>query len=263
MMLAPWVLLPVIHAMRGDDRIRLLAARSAAAVALMGAVNAVATLTGCLAAGHLVGRAPPEPAVVAVHRVVGAVHGAGHHLVVGGAGDAGARSARRSSTSSSPRESPPGWLSLTEVLRGTDSWTPFVAPTATAGSTLGHQLGRGAGHHPGRGGRAGRPGDAHHAGPRPAHHHPVRRRHAARRRLLGRAGLPDRHRRCSCSSTPTAPRCATCTSWNRLIRLPLALGLAHLLGRIPLPGSASPTHAGCARSPIPNATGGSPSAWSS
>lgn len=28
------------------------------------------------------------------------------------------------------------WTSLTEVLRGTDSWTPFVAPTATAGSSL-------------------------------------------------------------------------------------------------------------------------------
>ena len=28
------------------------------------------------------------------------------------------------------------WTSLTEVLRGTDSWTPFVAPTATAGASL-------------------------------------------------------------------------------------------------------------------------------
>ena len=28
------------------------------------------------------------------------------------------------------------WTSLTEVLRGTDSWTPFVAPNATAGATL-------------------------------------------------------------------------------------------------------------------------------
>ena len=50
MMLAPWVLLPVILALRGDPRIRQLASRSAVAVALMGAVNAVATLTGCLAA---------------------------------------------------------------------------------------------------------------------------------------------------------------------------------------------------------------------
>ena len=50
MMLAPWVLLPVILALRGQGPVRVLAARSALAVALMGAVNAVATLTGCLAA---------------------------------------------------------------------------------------------------------------------------------------------------------------------------------------------------------------------
>ena len=28
------------------------------------------------------------------------------------------------------------WTSLTEMLRGTDSWTPFVAPNATAGASL-------------------------------------------------------------------------------------------------------------------------------
>src|SRR6202000_361075 len=28
------------------------------------------------------------------------------------------------------------WSSLVEILRGTDSWTPFVAPTATAGAPL-------------------------------------------------------------------------------------------------------------------------------
>ena len=50
MMLAPWVLLPVILALRGDPRVRQLAARSAVAVALMGAVNAVATLLACLPA---------------------------------------------------------------------------------------------------------------------------------------------------------------------------------------------------------------------
>jgi arabinofuranan 3-O-arabinosyltransferase len=49
-MLAPWVLLPVILALRGQGSVRVLAARSALAIALMGAVNAVATLTGCLAA---------------------------------------------------------------------------------------------------------------------------------------------------------------------------------------------------------------------
>src|SRR6202045_5261641 len=49
-MLAPWVLLPVILALRGEHSVRVMAARSALAIALMGAVNAVATLTGCLAA---------------------------------------------------------------------------------------------------------------------------------------------------------------------------------------------------------------------
>ena len=37
------------------------------------------------------------------------------------------------------------WSSLVEVLRGTDSWTPFVAPTATAGAPLV----TGSGGHPG------------------------------------------------------------------------------------------------------------------
>ncbi len=135
MMLAPWVLLPVIYAMRGDDRIRLLAARSAAAVALMGAVNAVATLTGCLAA--VIWWAAHRPnrqwwrftAWWALCTALAITWWSVALVMLG-------------------RISPPfldyiessgvttRWLSLTEVLRGTDSWTPFVAPTATAGSTL-------------------------------------------------------------------------------------------------------------------------------
>jgi arabinofuranan 3-O-arabinosyltransferase len=135
MMLAPWVLLPVILALRGDPRVRLLAARSAGAVALMGAVNAVATLTGCLAA--VIWWACHRPnrlwwrftawwfgcAALAVTWWVIA-------LVLLG------------------RISPPfldfiessgvttQWMSLTEMLRGTGSWTPFVAPDATAGAPL-------------------------------------------------------------------------------------------------------------------------------
>ena len=114
---------------------RVLAARSALALALMGAVNAVATLTGCLPA--LIWWACHRPnrlwlrftawwalcAVLAVTWWVVA-------LVMLG------------------RISPPfldfiessgvttQWTSLTEMLRGTDSWTPFVAPDATAGATL-------------------------------------------------------------------------------------------------------------------------------
>ncbi|MCV7445351.1 DUF3367 domain-containing protein [Mycobacterium paraense] len=137
MMLAPWVLLPTILALRAstDKSVRALAAQAGVAVALMGAVNAIATLTGCL------------PAVIwwACHRpnkrwwrytawwalalclamlwwVVALV--CLRHV------------------------SPPfldfiessgvttQWSSLTEILRGTDSWTPYVAPTATAGAPL-------------------------------------------------------------------------------------------------------------------------------
>ena len=137
MMLAPWVLLPVIVALRGDsDRSpRVLAARAGIAIALMGAVNAVATLVACLPAAvwwlcHRPNRQwlrftawflPSAALAVAWWAVA---------LVLLG------------------RISPPfldfiessgvttQWASLIEVLRGTDSWTPFVAPTATAGSSL-------------------------------------------------------------------------------------------------------------------------------
>ena len=53
------------------------------------------------------------------------------------------------------------WTSLTEMLRGTDSWTPFVAPERHRGRVAGDRVGGGAGHLAGRGGRAGRAGDAH------------------------------------------------------------------------------------------------------
>jgi len=56
MMMAPWVLLPTMLALRGnagstsDRSVRALAAQAGLAVALMGAVNAIATLAGCLPA---------------------------------------------------------------------------------------------------------------------------------------------------------------------------------------------------------------------
>ena len=52
LMLAPWVLLPTIVALRGSSgrSVRALAAQAGLAVALMGAVNAIATLAGCLPA---------------------------------------------------------------------------------------------------------------------------------------------------------------------------------------------------------------------
>ena len=234
-MLAPWVLLPVILALRGQGNLRVLAARSALAVALMGAVNAVATLTGCLAA--IVWWAAHRPnrlwwrftgwwalcSALAVTWWVVALAMLG-------------------------RVSPPfldfiessgvttRWLSLTEVLRGTSAWTPFVAPTATAGSSL------------------------------------VTSSVAVLATTLvaaaGLAGLAMRgmpHRRLlvvmllSCLTllglaysgglgSPVATQVqlfldASGTPLRNvhklepMLRLPLVLGLAHLLGRVPLPGS--------------------------
>lgn len=141
MMLAPWVLLPIILILRdgtaGEGRysVRLMAARSAGAVALMGAVNAVATLTGCLAAAiwlfsHKPNRLWWRFTAWWAGCLVLAVTWWVIPLVLLG------------------RISPPfldfiessgvttQWMSLTEMLRGTDSWTPFVAPTATAGAPL-------------------------------------------------------------------------------------------------------------------------------
>ena len=141
MMLAPWVLIPVIQALDGDRPggvsrpLRVLAARAGIALALMGAVNAVASLAGCLPA--VIWWACHRPnrrwwrftgwwalaSVLAVTWWVVAL------LMLG-------------------RISPPfldfiessgvttQWTSLTEALRGTSAWTPFVAPTATAASSL-------------------------------------------------------------------------------------------------------------------------------
>jgi arabinofuranan 3-O-arabinosyltransferase len=213
MMLAPWVLLPVIVALRGSGSVRVLAARSALALACMGAVNAVATLTGCLAA--LIWWACHRPnrlwlrftawwflcAALAVAWWVVA-------LVMLG------------------RVSPPfldfiessgvttQWTSLTEVLRGTDSWTPFVAPNATAGASLvtgtvavlATTIVAAAGRC--------RAGDAHDACPRQAGvdaagwHRPVGRGYS------GGLGSPLAHE-VQTFSTRRAHRCATSTSSSR------------------------------------------------
>lgn len=237
MMLAPWVLVPMILAFRQDRNLRLMAARSAGAVALMGAVNAVATLTGCLAA--IIWWACHRPnrlwwrftawwfgctALAVAWWVVA--------LVMLG------------------RISPPfldfiessgvttQWMSLTEMLRGTHTWTPFVASTATAAASLvtstvavlATTLVAAAGlaglalrSMPARGrlitmlligvvllglGYSGGLGS------------PVA---TAVQDFLDGTGTPLRN----------------LAKLDPVLRLPLALGLAHLLGRIPLPGSAA------------------------
>lgn len=238
MMLAPWVLLPTILALRGTSgrSVRTLAAQAGVAVALMGAVNAIATLAGCL------------PAVIwlACHRpnrlwwrytawwLVALVLATLWWVVA---------------LSQLRGVSPPfldfiessgvttQWSSLVEVLRGTDSWTPFVAPDATAGAPLvtgsvailGTCLVA----------AAGLAGLASLAMP-------------ARGRLVtmllvgvvllavgysGGLGSPLAHQVQVFLDAGGSPL-RNVHKLGPVIRLPLVLGIAELLGRIPLPGSA-------------------------
>lgn len=238
MMLAPWVLLPVVLAMKGSAYSpRVLAARSAGAIALMGAVNAVATLLGCAAAViwllchrpnrlwlRFAGWWLPCAALAVTWWVIPL-------LLLG-------------------RISPPfldfiessgvttQWTSLTEVLRGTAAWTPFVAPTATAGSPLVTQsvavLATALVAAAGLAGLA-------------------MRTMPARGRLVtmlmvgvvlfaagysGGLGSPIAQQVQTFLDAGGAPL-RNLHKLEPVIRLPIALGLAHLLGRIPLPGSVS------------------------
>ncbi len=238
MMLAPWVLLPVILALRGGDNrsLRVLAGRAGLALALMGAVNAVATLTGCLPA--ILWWLCHRPNKVwlrfsawwALASALAVTWWVVALLALG-------------------RISPPfldfiessgvttQWASLTEMLRGTDSWTPFVSPNATAAAELVTQ--------PAMvlattlvaaGGMAGL----------------ALRSMPARGRLItmllvglvllglgysGGLGSPVAHQVQAFLDAAGAPL-RNVHKLEPVIRLPLVLGLAHLLGRIPLPGSA-------------------------
>lgn len=236
MMLAPWVLLPVVMALQGDPRLRMLAARSGLAIALMGAVNAVATLTACLCAVVWLACHRPNAVwrrftawwllcvVLAVTWWVIAL------LHLG-------------------RISPPfldfiessgvttRWMSLTEMLRGTGAWTPYVAPTATAGAPLvTGSVAVLATTLVAAGGLAGL----------------ALRSMPAKGRLItilmlgvvllavgysGGLGSPiAQHVQMFLDADGTPLR--NLHKLDPLLRLPLALGVAHLLGRIPLPGSA-------------------------
>jgi arabinofuranan 3-O-arabinosyltransferase len=242
-MLAPWVLLPTILALRDSapsgPSVRRLAGQAGVAVALMGAVNAIATLAGCL------------PAVIwwACHRPNRRWlrYAAWWLLAL-----ALAMTWWLVALILMARISPPfldfiessgvttQWSSLVEVLRGTDSWTPFVAPNATAGAPLvtgsvailatclvaaaglAGLAGMSAGNVPANGrlvtmllvgvvllgvGYSGGLGS------------PVAQHVQA---FLDAGGAPLRN----------------VHKFESLIRIPVVLGLAQLLGRIPLPGSA-------------------------
>ncbi|WP_132992463.1 DUF3367 domain-containing protein [Gordonia zhaorongruii] len=143
LMLAPWVLLPVIRALDGASGRPLWreAARSACAVALMGAVNAVATAAAvAVAVGWWI-------AVIATCDAQRRRRG----LLFGGCWAVGLAAACLwwvIPLLMLARVSPPfldfiesaqvttEWTSLTEVLRGTSSWTPFVSGERAAGAVL-------------------------------------------------------------------------------------------------------------------------------
>ncbi|MFZ2527343.1 MAG: alpha-(1-_3)-arabinofuranosyltransferase, partial [Rhodococcus sp. (in: high G+C Gram-positive bacteria)] len=237
MMLAPWVLIPVVRYARGDSgRSALhLGAQSAAAVALMGAINAVATAAACLVAGvwwlaHRPNRAWWHFTIRWIPCCVVAVLWWMVPLLLLG------------------RVSPPfldfiessgvttEWTSLAEILRGTDSWTPFVSPERIAGAVLVTQPA--AVLVTGLLAAAGMAGLAMRSMP-------------ARGRLtailfvgvaglaagyVGELGSPFADQvRMFLDSGGAALR--NVHKLEPLVRLPLVLGLAHLLRRVPMPGS--------------------------
>src|SRR5262249_2853362 len=132
------------------------------------------------------------------------------------------------------------WSSLTEMLRGTDAWTPFVAPTATAGAPL--VTGSAAVLGTCLVAAAGLAGLASPGMP-------------ARGRLVtmllvgvvlmaagysgrrGGLGSPFAHQVQAFLDAGGAPL-RNVHKLASVIRIPIVLGIAQLLGRIPLPGSA-------------------------
>src|SRR3984957_19891072 len=238
-MLAPWVLLPTILALRDDGRsVRRLAGQAGVAVALMGAVNAIATLAGCL------------PAVIwwACHRPNRRWlrYAAWWLLAL-----ALAMTWWLVALVLMARISPPfldfiessgvttQWSSLVEVLRGTDSWTPFVAPNAPAGAPLvTGSVSIWATCLVAAAGLAGLAGMS--AGNVPASGRLVTMLLVGVVLLgvgySGRLGSPVAQHVQAFLDADGAPL-RNVHKFESLIRIPVVLGLAQLLGRIPLPGS--------------------------
>ncbi len=136
-MLALWVLLPTILALRGSSgrSVRALAGQAGLAVALMGAVNAIATLAGCLPA--VIWWACHRPSRVwwrytawaALSLVLAMLWWVVALVLLRDVSPPFLDFIESSGVTTQ-------WSSLVEMLRGTDSWTPFVAPNATAGTPL-------------------------------------------------------------------------------------------------------------------------------
>ncbi|MBT0567472.1 alpha-(1-_3)-arabinofuranosyltransferase [Williamsia sp. CHRR-6] len=248
MMLAPWVLIPVIVALdpiavnraARDMSLRRLAFRSALAVAAMGAVNAVATAAACTLAivwwlAHLpINGRPIRRWLTFSAWWAGAVGVACLWWIV--------------PLLILSQVSPPfldfiessrvttRWTSLTEVLRGTSSWTPFVSPDRVAGGLLVSQpvavLATGAVAAAGLAGLAMRA-------------MPTRGRLVTALGLglllmglgyAGQLGSPVAEQVRVFLDGSGAPL-RNVHKLDPLIRIPLALGIAHLLARAPLPGA--------------------------
>ncbi|MCG7633310.1 alpha-(1-_3)-arabinofuranosyltransferase [Gordonia McavH-238-E] len=242
MMLAPWVLVPVVRALdtRADDDAPPLwreAARTAAAVALMGAVNAVATLAALgVAVLWWLLHSPRDRrwrrfgAWTTVGLALACVWWVVPLLILS-------------------RVSPPfldyiessrvttQWTSLTEVLRGASSWTPFVSPERVAGAVLVTQpaavLATGTIAAAGLAGLCMR-------------HMPFRGRLVAILGVglvvmcvgyAGELGSPVAEQMRVFLDGSGAPL-RNIHKFEPLLRIPLALGVAHLLARVPLPGTA-------------------------
>ena len=242
MMLAPWVLIPVVRALdtRAENAAPLWreAARASAAVALMGAVNAVATLAALgVAALWWLLHSPRDRrwwrfgAWTAAGLTLACAWWVVPLLILS-------------------RVSPPfldyiessrvttQWTSLTEVLRGASSWTPFVSPERVAGAVLVTQ--------PAAALATGTIAAAGLAG-LCMRHMPFRGRLVAILGVglvlmcvgyAGELGSPVAEQVRVFLDGPGAPL-RNIHKVEPLLRIPLVLGVAHLLARVPLPGSAS------------------------
>ncbi|GAB91388.1 DUF3367 domain-containing protein [Gordonia rhizosphera] len=249
MVLAPWVLVPLVRVFDRDDgpdgwsHLWHPALRSASAVALMGAVNAIATLAALGVA--VVWWALHAPFLGSTTMARWSRFGAWWAL-----GLSMACAWWVVPLLILSRVSPPfldfiessrvttEWTSLTEVLRGTSSWTPFVSPERVAGAVLVTQpaavLATGVLAAAGLAGLCMR-------------HMPSRGRWVAvlvvglLLMCLGYAGglgspvaEPVRD---FLDGAGAALR--NIHKFEPFIRIPLVLGVAHLLGRVPLPPTAS------------------------
>ncbi|WP_084727463.1 alpha-(1-_3)-arabinofuranosyltransferase [Rhodococcoides yunnanense] len=236
MMLAPWVLIPIVRAFQSESPpLRRLAAQSALAVALMGAVNAVATAAACLVGViWVLCHRPNRRWVVfsgwwAGFLVLATLWWMVPLLLLGRVSPPFLDYIESSGTTTQ-------WASLAEILRGTSSWTPFVSPERVAGAVLVTQ--------PAAVVATGVIAAAGIAGL-------AMRSMPARGRLtimlfvgilgltagyVGELGSPVADTVRMFLDTAGAPL-RNVHKLEPVVRIPLVLGLAHLLAQVPLPGS--------------------------